>query len=126
MRVTPELITELKPGKCFVFGSNAEGKHLAGVAKIAHEKFGAAWGIGNGPTGLCYAINTMSGTHELIKGIDRFKMFARSHQERIFLVTPIGCGIAGYTPEQIAPLFKQCVNYENVYLPKSFWQILKP
>ena len=58
------------------------------------------------------------------EAIERFRMFADQHQELRFLVTRIGCGIAGYTIEQVAPLFKGCIYLENVCLPADFWKVL--
>lgn len=123
-RTTANNITGLKANEKFVFGSNHEGYHIAGAAKVAYEKFGAAWGIGYGPTGLCYAINTMSGLHEIEKQILPFLNYVRANPGIIFFVTEIGCGIAGFTVKQIAPLFKDAVELENVYLPERFWEVL--
>ena len=104
----------------FVFGSNLAGKHLGGAAKAAHNKFGAQWGVGVGLTGQAYAIPTMQGGVETIKPyVDEFIEFAQEHQEMKFLVTCIGCGIAGFKAEEIAPLFKQAIAVCNIYLPKE-------
>jgi len=122
MKASPKLITSLSKNEIFVFGSNKEGYHIGGAAKIAHESFGAEWGIGIGHTGKCYAIPTMSGIEEIEKSVSEFIEYAKNNQYLIFLVTEIGCGIAGYTPQQIAPLFKNIS--ENVLLPKIFTNIL--
>ncbi len=58
-RITPDRITSLKDNEIFVFGSNKEGMHGGGAARIAYEDFGAEWGVGIGMTGQCYAIPTM-------------------------------------------------------------------
>ena len=85
------------------------------------DKFGAVWGQGVGLQGQCYAIPTMQGGVETIKPyVDEFIEFAKMHPEYKFLVTRIGCGIAGFTDEEIAPLFKDAQSLENVWLPKSF------
>lgn len=82
-------------------------------------------GVGVGPQGQCYAIPTMQGGVETIRPyVDQFVDYAKIQPQKIFLVTPIGCGIAGFTPEQIAPLFAHAVQVPNIYLPNSFWDIL--
>lgn len=128
-RFTPEFITELQPGEIFVFGSNLSGFHAGGAARVANVKFGAEWGVGIGLTGKCYAIPTMQGGVETIKPYtDQFVAFAAEHPELTFLVTRIGCGIAGFTgftDEEIAPLFADALNAPNVVLPQSFVEIIK-
>ena len=118
---TPDFITELKENEIFVFGSNLQGMHGGGAARLAYEKFGAIWGQGMGLQGQCYGIPTMHGGIDAIKPyVDEFIGFAKSHPELTFLVTRIGCGIAGFRDEEIAPLFKECIDIENVILPRSF------
>ena len=118
---TPERITELKENEVFVFGSNLAGSHGGGAAWIAYQKFGAIWGQGVGLQGQSYGIPTMQGGVETIKPfVDEFIEFAKEHPELKFLVTRIGCGIAGFRDEEIAPLFKDAIDVENVILPKSF------
>ena len=120
---SPDFITELKENEIFVFGSNLEGMHGGGAALIAYKKFGAVWGQGVGLQGQSYGIPTMHGGVDAIKPyVDEFIEFAQSHHEMRFLVTRIGCGIAGFTDEEIAPLFKECINMDNVLLPRSFVQ----
>lgn len=124
-RFTPEFITELKPGEIFVFGSNLGGFHAGGAARVANQKFGAEWGVGVGLTGQCYAIPTMQGRVETIKPYtDEFVAFAAQHPELTFLVTRIGCGIAGFRDEEIAPLFADALDAPNVVLPESFVNII--
>lgn len=124
-RFTPDFITELKENEIFVFGSNLEGMHGGGAARLAYEKFGAIWGQGVGLQGQSYGIPTMHGGVEAIKPyVDEFIEFAKSHPELTFLVTRIGCGIAGFRDEEIAPLFKECIEMENVCLPKSFHEYI--
>ena len=105
-RVTPDHVEELADGQVFVFGSNEAGDHSGGAARLALEKFGAVNGQGKGLQGRSYAIPTDGVT---LRDIDRyvreFIQFADRHPEMTFLVTRIGCGSAGYTDEQIAPLF---------------------
>ena len=120
-RFTPDFIRELKENEIFVFGSNLEGMHGGGAARLAYNKFGAIWGQGVGLQGQSYGIPTMHGGVEDIKPyVDEFIEFAKSHPELTFLVTRIGCGIAGFRDEEIAPLFKECIEIDNVILPRSF------
>jgi len=122
---TPEFITELKPNEVFVFGSNLQGMHAGGAARIAHERFGALWGQGVGMQGQSYAIPTMQGGVETIEPyVEEFMDYAFRHRELTFLVTRIGCGIAGFTAQQIAPLFLKVIDLENVILPKDFVEIM--
>ena len=124
-RITPGFITELAQDEIFVFGSNLQGMHMGGAARIAYEKFGAVWGQGVGLQGRCYAIPTMQGPVSTIKPyVDEFIQFAQSHPENQFLVTRIGCGIAGFTDAQIAPLFRDALPLPNVSLPKEWFEIL--
>ena len=124
-RFTPDFITELKDNEIFVFGSNLEGMHGGGAARLAYDKFGAIWGQGVGLQGQSYGIPTMHGGVDAIKPyVDEFIEFAKSHPELTFLVTRIGCGIAGFRDEEIAPLFKECIEMENVCLPKSFHEYI--
>lgn len=82
-------------------------------------------GQGVGLQGQSYAIPTMQGGVETIKPyVDEFIAFARQHTELTFLVTRIGCGIAGFVDEQIAPLFVEALDAPNVKLPKSFVDVL--
>ncbi|MFT4258013.1 hypothetical protein [Microbacterium sp.] len=118
MIYTPENITRLEPEQVFVFGSNADGIHAGGAARVAYEKFGAVWGEGHGHHGQSYAIDTMSGFDVLAAGVYVFIDYAHSHPGLTFLVTPIGCGIAGYTHAEIAPLFEGAP--ANVILPEVF------
>ena len=125
-RVTPDFITELKEGEVFVFGSNKEGMHGGGAARIAYKEFGAIWGEGVGMTGRCYAIPTMDGSLDIIrKHVDDFTEYAAAHPELTFLVTRIGCGIAGWRDSEIAPLFGKASELGNVTLPEKFWKILQ-
>ena len=118
---TPDRISELKENEIFVFGSNLAGYHGGGAARIACQRFGAIWGQGVGLQGQSYAIPTMQGGVETIKPyVDEFICFAEQHPEYKFLVTRIGCGIAGFRDEEIAPLFTQALTVENIILPKEF------
>ena len=124
-RISPQFINKLENNEIFVFGSNLKGIHGGGAARIAYDKFGAIWGQGVGLQGQSYGIPTMHGGLDVIKPyIDEFIDFAKSHHELKFLVTRIGCGIAGFSDKEIAPLFKDAIEIENIYLPKSFYNIL--
>ena len=117
-RVTPERITHLEKNEILVFGSNLAGAHGGGAAYIAYKKFGAIWGQGVGLQGQSYGIPTMQGGVETIKPyVDEFIEFARQHPEYTFLVTRIGCGIAGFTNEEISPLFAAAHDVDNIVLP---------
>ena len=118
---TPERISELKPNEIFVFGSNLAGSHGGGAARLAYDRFGAIWGQGVGLQGQSYGIPTMHGGVDVIKPyVDEFIEFAKHHPEYKFLVTKIGCGIAGFTIKEMAPLFQQAIDVENIILPKDF------
>lgn len=123
---TPENITSLGPDEVFVFGSNLAGNHAGGAARVARERFGAVMGQGVGMQGQSYAIPTMQGGVETIKPyVDEFIALAREWDQTTFWVTRIGCGIAGFTDEEIAPLFTEAFDLYNVRLPKSFADIIK-
>ncbi len=121
------MISELKPNEIFVFGSNLAGAHAGGAARLAHERFGAIWGQGVGLQGRSYAIPTMQGGVETIKPyVEQFADFASRHPDLTFLVTRIGCGIAGFSAHEIAPLFLNVIDLSNVLLPKDFVEVIQP
>lgn len=134
--VTPRQISHLRPGEIFVFGSNIRGQHAGGAAAAAVRHFGAVWGQGVGLQGQSYAIPTMEGGVDYIKQfVDEFiKRFVVRKSEitektdhskiPFFYVTPIGCGIAGFHPRDIAPLFRECKDAFNVALPQCFLEYL--
>lgn len=125
MKFTPGRITSLKENEIFVFGSNLQGMHGGGAATVALRNFGAVWGCGVGRQGQSYAIPTMQGEVETIKPyVDEFIEYARQHTELTFYVTRIGCGIAGFNDKDIAPLFKEALELNNVIIPESFYYIL--
>lgn len=124
-KYTPENITSLNRDEVFVFGSNLAGNHAGGAARVARERFGAIMGQGVGMQGQSYAIPTMQGGVETIKPyVDEFIRLAREWDQTTFYVTRIGCGIAGFTDEQIAPLFVDALELYNVRLPKSFIDVM--
>ena len=128
MKYTPDHITELKPNEVFVFGSNLAGIHGAGAARFAHKVFGAKFGVGIGMTGRCYALPTKDENiwtlplTEIQGYVMDFLDYAIENPDKIFLVTKIGTGLAGWTPENIAPMFKDHPN--NVIIPKEFHEVI--
>ena len=129
-RVTSNNIIKLEPNELFVFGSNLSGFHGKGAAKTA-LKWGAKYGEGVGLYGQTYALPTVyynikrSLTIQEIKEyVDEFISFANENKDLIFLVTEVGCKLAGHKVSDIAPLFKNAVNIENIHLPERFWDIL--
>lgn len=130
IRTTPEHIKSLKHNEVFVFGSNKAGRHGAGAARDA-VRFGCVYGHFFGRMGQTYAIPTKNvqlrvmTLDEIHQCVKVFIRHATEHPDDIFLVTPIGCGLANYRPEQIAPMFEPCIRLHNVYLPKGFWDVLK-
>ena len=124
MKYTPEFIAELGENQVFVFGSNLAGKHNGGGARIALEKFGAIYGQAVGNQGQSYAIPTLGYNFEKISltdiryYIDLFFNYAYNHSQFEFLVTKIGCGIAGYDVSEIAPLLLN--PFKNIILPEEF------
>lgn len=129
-RTTSENITVLNENEIFVFGSNLSGRHGKGAAKTALG-WGAKWGQAKGLQGRTYGIPTKDASirrtltiEEIKPFVDEFIEFAKANENLIFLVTEIGTGLANHKKENIAPLFKQAVNYKNIYLSKDFWFIL--
>lgn len=129
-RITPDIITELGHGQIFVFGSNISGRHGKGAAKTA-MRWGAIYGKGDGIQGHTYGIPTKGADvrkslsiRQIKHYVDEFIEFTQNNLHLTFLVTPIGCGLAGYKEEDIAPLFIEASKLINIYLPKSFWHII--
>lgn len=130
MLVTEDNITNLVGNQIFVFGSNESGRHGKGAAKTA-LKWGAKYGQAEGLQGRTYGIPTVNASisnslsvDKIKVYVDRFVSFAKSRQDLHFLVTEVGCGLAGLTPKQIAPLFKEAAQLPNVSLPKKFIRLL--
>lgn len=107
----------------FVFGSNLAGRHGAGAAREAHARWGAVYGEGVGHFGQSYAIPTKDHEiqtmpiHEIASYVAEFVAYAAVHPDHSFLVTAIGCGIAGHDPRDMAPLFAGAT--ENVFLSEK-------
>lgn len=118
-----------KNGEVFVFGSNLAGIHGAGAAKVAAQKYGAVYGKGFGRMGQSYAIPTKNANIQTLelqsisKYIEFFKSYIKTVPEEEFFVTAIGCGLAGYNAEYIAPLFKNS-NF-NCNFPKQWKEYLE-
>jgi hypothetical protein len=131
MRTTSDEIKKLEQGQIFVFGSNLSGRHGKGAAKTALG-WGAKWGQGAGLQGRTYGIPTKDASIrrtltviEIKPFVDEFIEFAKNNSDMIFLVTEIGCGLAGHKHKDIAPLFVDAVGVENIHLPEKFWHKLK-
>ena len=113
----------------FVFGSNLAGRHGAGAAKFARENHGAVYGQGVGLQGDSYAIPTKDEGLRVLplshisQYVQQFIEFAELADDLEFRLTPIGCGLAGYKPEQIAPMFTSAPS--NVILPEEFEKVLQ-
>jgi len=130
-RITPENISSLKENEVFCFGSNEAGKHGKGAAKTA-LKWGAEYGKGFGHYGQTVAIPTKDKyiktleLDKIQKYVNKVIEYAENDNSHslIFLVTEIGTGLAGYTPEDIAPMFRDAINLHNIHLPQSFWKVL--
>lgn len=128
MNISPARIETLEPNQIFVFGSNLAGRHGAGAARQALEKFGATWGDSRGFTGRSYALPTKDSflqtlpLEKIAEEIRLFEQVATARCDLVFLVTEIGCGLAGYAPWQIAPLFSKILP-ANIWLPESFRRI---
>lgn len=120
--MTPENITALADNQIFVFGSNLNGNHAGGAAKLAKDKFGAEEGIGFGATGQCYAFPTLGYKMEklspefLKENAEELKQYAKQNPQLVFFLTRVGLGIAGYSVEEIEPLFKDAP--ANIIQPK--------
>ncbi len=131
MRITPENITKLEDNQIFVFGSNQSGRHGAGAAKTALG-WGAKWGQAEGLQGKTYGIPTKDASiwrtltiEEIKPYVDRFIEFAITRPDLIFMVTEVGCGLAGLKPKAVAPLFEKATEVTNIYLPDRFWHKIK-
>jgi hypothetical protein len=126
MKATPDNIEILNEGEIFVFGSNLGGRHGKGAARTALA-WGAKWGQASGLQGRTYGIPTKDAAvkrvlrlDEIKHYVDEFIRFARATPELTYLVTEVGCGLAGYSPKDIAPLFEQASYLPNIRLPRRF------
>lgn len=128
--ITPDVIHSLKPNEIFIFGSNEAGRHGKGAALTAIREYGAKKGQGFGRQGQCFAIPTKNAKMGTLKlptinsSVEKLLCYAKNNLHLTFYVTRIGCGLAGYNDSDIAPMFKQALDMPNVYLPKTFIDIL--
>ena len=127
---TPDYIDRLLPNQIFVFGSNTLGYHTGGASGTARKRFGAIWGHAEGLQGQSYAIPVDFGKGirkdtEVKASVDKFIAFAKENEKLFFFVTRIGCGIGGYSDEEMAQFFKAALEVKNICLPKSFVNALK-
>lgn len=120
-KFTPDRVESLSQCEIFVFGSNLEGQHMGGAARMAYERFGAEWGVGDGPTGRCYAIPTMHGGLKDIRPYaEKFIAYAKEHPKNRFLLTRVGCGIAGFKDDDMAQLFEDALDVPNITYPHEW------
>ena len=123
---TPNNITELKENEIFVFGSNKAGNHAGGAAKVAVEKFGAIIGQGEGLQGQSYAFPTLDEhmqkvtSKELVNAFENLCECATQHKDKIFYLTKVGCGIAGFSEDEIIEAINKVELPDNVIIPKEF------
>ena len=132
MRFTPDHIKELNPNEVFVFGSNLGGRHGAGAAKTALKSFGAKYGQAEGLQGQSYALPTVNATitntlslAKIANHVETFIAFAKENTTLTFYVTEVGCGLAGLTIREVAPLFKDALNTPNIILPMRFFNVIQ-
>jgi len=130
MRICNEPITALAKNEIAVCGSNLAGRHGAGFARYCAKNFAAKYGVFSGLTGKCYMIPTKDRNiktlpiSDIEPYVSKFIEYAKANSDKIFKVSSIGCGLAGYTPAEMAPLFQDAVELSNVELPKEFWDVL--
>lgn len=124
--VARDNIKQLAENEVFVFGSNRAGRHSKGAALLAFRKFGARMGQADGLMGRSYGIPTKDRHLRTLPlaaiecQVGKFLRFAEKNPQLTFLVTQIGCGLAGYQPKDIAPLFLAHEIPANVALPQAF------
>lgn len=125
-RSTPTRITRLRPNQIFVFGTDTNGTQKYGAAGIAAKNFGAKPGVVDVQTGMCYALPTMGFSEEdLSHAVIRFEQFVRSNMQYTYLVTPVGCGHAGFDVVKVAGMFKALLGLTNVMLPEAFLKVYR-
>jgi hypothetical protein len=114
----------------FVFGSNLAGRHGRGAAAFAARWRGARMGQGAGRAGQSYAIATKDAqlrvlpVEAIATGVADFLVYAREHADLQFDVSAIGCGLAGYPDETMAPLFADAP--PNCRLPYKWQRLFTP
>lgn len=129
MKITPENITSLSPNEIFCFGSNLRGIHGGGAALTA-MKWGAIPTIGEGLQGQTYALPTKDydlntrTLPDIYESVIRLLQCVEQKPDKLFMITKVGCGLAGLTVEQVAPMFRQFLDLDNVSLPQEFVDLL--
>lgn len=131
MRITPEIITHPSQDENVLIGTNEAGIHGAGIARAAMN-WGARMGQGFGPMSNCFGLPTKDWQIQTLplEEIERYvkRYLAWTKLQRNFkwkyMITPIGCGLAGYEPVDIAPMFEECLNNRKFWLPKSFIEVI--
>lgn len=114
----------------FVFGSNLEGIHKKGAALVAYQQHGAIMGQGEGSQGCSYALPTKKTPYktmtlfEINTHVAKFLLHASNNPQNKYLVTNVGCGLAGYNPGDIAPMFRLALGLDNVKLSIEFIEVL--
>lgn len=125
-RCTPTKVFSLRNNQIFVFGTNRFGSQKYGAAGLAAKSFGAKVGVTEGPTGMCYALPTLGFSEkELVEAVNRFEQYVRANLNYTFLVTPVGCGHAGFDVNIVANMFKGLLGLRNVMLPEDFLRVYR-
>ncbi len=131
-RITPEEIKGIKTSECVLIGTNEAGIHGAGIAEYAYKHWGAVLGQGFGPMSNCFGLPTKDWEVHTLP-LDRIAFYVSRYIDWVKIirngrwthyVTKIGCGLAGYTPKDIAMMFSPLRYTRNVYLPKEFIEII--
>jgi hypothetical protein len=126
---TPDVIETLKDNEIFVFGSNENGAHRGGAARMAFERFGAEWGVAVGRSGQTYAIPTLDRDMRRVEPemlyihFEDFIEYVVTHPELTFYLTKVGCGIAGWNPAEVKKLLWEAVGETlppNLIIPEIF------
>jgi hypothetical protein len=130
MKTLDRIVTYLEPNQIFVFGSNLSGIHGAGAARTA-RRWGAKMGLGEGISGKTYALPTVDKKIKntltlprIKKHVEKFIECVENNPHMEFLLTDVGCGLAGYDAKEVAPLFKEAKDLPNITWPKSFVEVL--
>lgn len=132
MRITPEKLTVLNRNDVVLIGTNESGIHGAGIADHAYKNWGAVMGQGFGAMGQCFGLPTKDweivslDPHIINQYVQRYIVWTqlRQNKKRTHYVTQVGCGLAGFTPEEIAPMFAECIDMKNIWLPESFIDVI--
>lgn len=128
--VVTETINKLNSNEIFVFGSNRAGRHGKGAALIAANQFGAVYGVGEGLEGNSYALPTKGykiekiSLEEIQRHVQNFINHAKLYPNLTYYVTRVGCGLAGYSDKDIAPMFHETLQLDNVLLPEIWIELL--